>query len=78
MGRRLVMTPDVTAKRIRPALDWDSDPRRCLTLCPGGQRCTLTTIHPHTLHICGEPGCVCHGLSRYESDRQSSNQPPTA
>lgn len=39
---------------------------RCREECPGGGACCLRADVAHTLHICSDRLCECHGRARYE------------
>lgn len=39
---------------------------KCNDCCPEGHVCCLRADMPHTLHICSNPQCACHGAARYQ------------
>lgn len=41
-------------------------PHACAHCCPGKQPCCCTNQHPHVLHICSNPDCMCHSRRRYD------------
>jgi hypothetical protein len=42
-------------------------PGQCRRKCPQGCRCCLENGAAHTLCICKEESCACHGRARYET-----------
>ena len=39
----------------------------CRAKCPQGNRCTCSD-KAHTLHVCGDETCACHGQERYQRE----------